>query len=423
MIRMTVRHGIFLLVLASALLPVAGCRRSPLITAAFAPANPTVGLTRVSISGTASAGKIVTDISTYPDGSMHRFVFKASASGTYVDGPFLLKQLGTYHDFLRDESTGASTKLTYVGYGDFTVGVDHVSETVKRVNQQVSFRVSFKGLNGFSGIVVPTIPDLARIPGAATSWFPPVVSVSSIAPTETTLSIITLLSTPPGTYTVHVQGSSGSVARTAPTPMTIDVPKPDPNSLTASFSPANATVGVTNVQITGRATPGQMLRDASIFPDGITHTFFFRASGDGKYLDGPFLLRELGIYHDVILDSATGAKTTVAYQGRGDFKLSVSDPNRTVTRGQHAKIKVTVTSLSNLNGRVTPTVCERGDHEGVSTLWSEASVPVHSNQSTSVALDLGTSSATRPGTYKIEVQGTSGSVTHMAPSAISLTVK
>jgi uncharacterized membrane protein len=50
-------------------------------------------------------------------------------------------------------------------------------------------------------------------------------------------------------------------------------------------------------------------------------------------------------------------------------------------------------------------------------------VTVRSGDSTAVGLAIKTSSATPPGTYKINVQGTNGSVTHTAPSEIELIVK
>src|ERR1700719_910616 len=98
--------------------------RSVALAATLSPANPIVGVTTVSITGTASAGATVTDTSTFPDGTGHLFFMKADNSGKYVDGPFMLRQLGTFHDVLQDRATGASTSISYAGLGDFSVAVD-----------------------------------------------------------------------------------------------------------------------------------------------------------------------------------------------------------------------------------------------------------------------------------------------------------
>ena len=97
------------------------------IVATISPANPIVGVTTVNISGTASAGAAVTDTSTFPDGTAHLFFMKADSNGKYVDGPFTLRQLGTFHDVLQDRATGASTTISYAGVGDFSVAVDPAS--------------------------------------------------------------------------------------------------------------------------------------------------------------------------------------------------------------------------------------------------------------------------------------------------------
>ena len=111
------------------------------LTAAFAPASPTVGVTEVIISGRASAGAKVIDTSTFPDGSVHIFAVKADAAGAYTDGPFVLLQLGTYRDVLRDDATGASTTISYSGSGDFTIAVDPAAATITTAQGDFSIGV------------------------------------------------------------------------------------------------------------------------------------------------------------------------------------------------------------------------------------------------------------------------------------------
>ncbi|HYU48226.1 MAG TPA: hypothetical protein VEK84_18855 [Terriglobales bacterium] len=193
--------------------------------------------------------------------------------------------------------------------------------------------------------------------------------------------------------------------------------------ITAALSPAHPTVGVTKVSITGTASAGATVTDTSTFPDGTVHIFSFKAGSDAAYTDGPFVLQQLGTYHDVLQDRATGASTTIAYSGLGNFSVAVNATNRTAAKGQTANYTVTFTSVSGFEGTVVP-VARNGSHiPGATAWWSEPQVDVPSNGSGSATFLIRTSTNTPAGTYgNITLQGTNGSVAHAAPSKISLTV-
>jgi len=192
-------------------------------------------------------------------------------------------------------------------------------------------------------------------------------------------------------------------------------------------------VGVTQVRISGQATPGVPVLDTSTFPDGVAHQFTATANGAGTYTIGPFALRQLGTFHDVVSDAATGISTEISYEGVGDFSTGVDRTSETVARGEEAKFEVTFKSLSGFAGAVKAAVPDLSRITGATASWSSPAVTVPSGElavttvpsgdSTSVGLTIKTSSATPPGTYKINVQGANGSVTHTAPSEIELTVK
>jgi hypothetical protein len=120
---------------------------------------------------------------------------------------------------------------------------------------------------------------------------------------------------------------------------TPDGEPPAPGTITATISPERPVVGVSEVRIRGQATAGREMVDTSTFPDGIAHVFAITVSGAGNYTDGPFVLRQLGTYHDVLLDAATGARTEISYQGVGDFSSSVDHTSATVARGEEANLK------------------------------------------------------------------------------------
>jgi hypothetical protein len=220
------RGRAFLLVLGLVLpqaIMVNQAAKSAGIVATISPANPIVGVTTVNISGTASAGATVTDTSTFPDGTAHLFFMKADTNGKYVDGPFVLRQLGTFHDVFQDRATGASTNISYAGVGDFSVAVDPSSREVSK-GQTVNFSVTFTSVAGFEGSVVPMALHWSDIPGAAAWWADPSVFVPSKLSVSATLIVRTSANTPAGTYgNIVVQGANGSVTHAAPGKLSLKV--------------------------------------------------------------------------------------------------------------------------------------------------------------------------------------------------------
>ena len=392
------------------------------LTAALSPAGPTVGVTKVTITGTASAGASVIDTSTFPDGSVHRFSLKADATGAYTDGPFVLQQLGTYHDVLRDDATGASTTISYSGVGDFSVAVDPASQPVM-AGAEAAFTVTFKSVSGFGGPVLPLALNLSKIPGATLSWSASSVRVPPNGSASTTLTILTLIGTPVHTYKMTLQATNGSVTHVVKPPISLKVTGPKPNTITAALHPANPTAGVTEVLIRGRASAGEWVTDTSTFPDGSSHKFSVKATGAGTYTDGPFVLKQLGTYHDVLLDGGTGATAEITYHAAGDFGATVDHASQTVAKGQEAKFLVTFNSMSGFAGTIVPAAPNLSQVPGASAAWSAPSVTMRPGDSASSELSIKTSTSTPPGTYKIIVQGSNGSVTHAVSPDISLTVR
>jgi hypothetical protein len=429
-----------LLIALGLLLPAAAAPPSTGLTAAFSPASPTVGVTKVTITGTATAGAKVIDTSTYPDGSIHIFTVKADAAGAYTDGPFVLQQLGTYRDVLRDAATGASTAISYSGTGDFSIAVAPAGATITTAEGDFSFgvdpagatmraglearlKVTFTSIGGFGGEVVPRLPAWSEIPGAAVTWSSSRLKVPPNGSATAILSILTLVGTTPRTYDIAPQGVSGSVTHALDPAVGLTVTAPPPGLVTAMFSPDRPVVGVTEVSIQGRASPGQLVVDTSTLPDGVAHDFVIPVTGAGTYTDGPFLLRQLGTYHDVILDGATGATVAISYQGVGDFSAAVDQASQTVARGEEAKFQVTFKSLSGFAGAVTAAVPDLSKIPEATAAWTQPAVTVRSGDSIATGLTIKTSAATPAGTYTITVQGTNGSVTHAVPSDVTLTVK
>jgi len=274
------------------------------------------------------------------------------------------------------------------------------------------------------------VPEQSLPPGASADWSSSRVKVPANGSATTVVTIWTLINTPPGVYPIAPQGAASSVTHAAP-PVVLTVTPPAPDTITATLSPGQPIVGVSEVRITGRATAGRKVVDTSTFPDGIARAFANTAGGTGRYTDGPFVLRQLGTYHDVLLDTATGARTEISYQGVGDFSTAIDATSATVVRGEEAKFEVTFRSVSGFAGVVRPAASDLSRIVGGGASWSPPpvypgappAVTVRSDDAATIELIIRTSSETPPGSYRISVQGTNGSVTHQAPSQIELTVK
>jgi hypothetical protein len=352
--------GIFCI--ASALLLPSGAARAeppptPGITAAFSPAGAVVGATPVTLDGQAGAGDFVVHTSTFPDGSVHEFTVKADEGGAYTDGPLPLQQLGTYYDVLRDQTTGASTEISYAGAGDFAAAVDPPQQTL-RAGEQARFTLTVSSLAGFAGIVQPLAPNLSKVPGAVASWSAAAVKVSPGGSASVALTLRTLVGTLPGSYDLVFAGRNGAVSHRLE-PVRLTVTGPAPNAITAALDPR----------------------------------------------------------------AASGATTPVAHQGQGDFSVNLDAPSQTVTRGQEAQVVVRFESLEGFRGTIAPTTSDLSGIQGLAAAWSLSSVAVAPGEPGVAQLTVRSEAATPPGTYRIVVLGSNDSVTRMAPSALSLTLK
>ena len=197
--------------------------------------------------------------------------------------------------------------------GDFVLAADP-GEAMVIAGAEAKFTVTFRSVGGFAGWIQTQTLGVEGAQGAVGSWSSPSVRVSSGGATRATFTILTLLDTPPGEYPILFQGRNGSVIhRTAP--VTLRVTGPPKNAITAVLHPGSPIAGATRYTIAGDATAGGWVKDVSTYPDGSVHSVSAKANGVGSYTIGPFVPRQRGIYHDVLIDTETGGRTELVYQG------------------------------------------------------------------------------------------------------------
>jgi protein SCO1/2 len=305
------------------------------------------------------------------------------------------------------------------GEGDFALSVDPGTAMVI-AGAETRFTVTFKSIGGFAGSLRPQTLGVEGARGAVGSWSIPAVKVSAGGVSKATFTLLTLLDTPRGEYPIVFQGSSGAVTHQAAT-VTLRVTGPPGNAITAAPHPNSPIVGATNFTISGSATAGGWVKDVSTFPDGSVHYFSSKANGAGSYTGGPGVLKQLGTYHDVLIDTETGGRTAVEYRGVGDFAATIEQPKRTLAPGQTAQFVVTFSSLAGFSGVVTPTVEDVHEFASGAVTWSPVSVYVRPGAPGSARLTIRTDSVTSAATQTVRVKGMNGSVTRVAPD-ITLSV-
>lgn len=285
---------------------------APTLTGSISPSNPTVGVTNVTLAGTATPGATVTDTETWPDGTVHTYTMVANGSGNWSSAPYVVPQLGTFTDVLRDSISGATKTITYSGVGDFSASVNATSRAVT-AGQSASYTVTFSSVSGFSGTVIPAALNWSSVPGAMASWSPASVNVPSNGSATATFTIQTAASTAAGTYgSITLQGANGSFTRSA-APVSLTVGSAVTPRI--SISPTTGTLGATSFaeSYSGFTRNGTITENVT-YPNGGLTVYHLTADANGSASASFVLQSQSGNYSSYAVDDATGARSnTITY--------------------------------------------------------------------------------------------------------------
>lgn len=301
------------------------------LTGSLSPSNPIVGVTSVTLVGTATPGATVTDSETWPDGTIHSYTMVANGSGNWSSAPYVVPQLGTFTDVLRDSISGASKTITYSGVGDFNTSVNTTSRTVT-AGQSTSYTVTFSSVSGFSGTIIPAALNWSNVSGATASWSPTSVTVPSNGSTTATFTIQTATSTATGTYSnIILQGTNGSFTRAA-SPVSISVNAAVNPRI--SISPTTGTLGVTNFTetYTGFTRNGTITENVT-YPNGGLTVYHLTADANGSASSSFVLQSQSGNYSSYAVDDATGTRSstiTYAVSAAANPHISISPTTGTL---------------------------------------------------------------------------------------------
>ena len=293
--------------------------------------------------------------------------------------------------------------------GDFAMAASPSSATLTQ-GGSTSYSITISPTGGFSGQVSLSVNGL---PSGASGSFAP-----SPASTSSALSVMTTASTPAGTYSLTITGTSGTLTHTATVALVVNAAI----DFTLSASPSSQSVlpgGSTSYSVA--ITPsggftGQITLSVSGLPSGASGSFAPNPAATSSTLSvTTSASTPIGGYTVTISGSSgnlTHTTTVTLVVGSPDFALSASPAGQTVLQAGSTSYGITINPTGGFNGQVTLSV---------SGLPSGATGSFAPNPAaTSSTLSVTASISTPTGTYTLTITGVSGTLTRT--TTVSLTV-
>jgi len=282
--------------------------------------------------------------------------------------------------------------------------------------------ITLNSENGFAGTI--NLGASVSPMGPVGSMSPTSVTVSPGSPATSTLTVSTSATTPGGTYTVTVNGASGSTTNSTTVSVTVTVPgfsiSPSPASLSViqGVSPNSSTITLASLDgfsgtITLTSTVPQAGLNLSFNPASVT----ISSGGSGtSTLTVSTSVTPPGFYTATI-DGTSGSitnTTTVSISVTiPDFNIKASLPTLSITQGSTSTVTITLTSLSDFKGALTLTGSVA--QPGPTVTFSRSSVTLSSGGTVTLNMTISAAGGTYPlatGSYPVTITVTNGTLTH-----------
>ncbi len=317
-----------------------------------------------------------------------------------------------------DGTSTHSVPLTLVvdPIGDFSVAVSPQSQSVIQ-GSNTGYSIVVGSLNGFTDVVSLTVSGL---PSGATG----VISPSSIAGSgNTQMTINTSTTTPAGSYTLTITGTSGPVVHTATTTLVVLMPdfslsaSPASQSIivgqstsySVTFSPFNGYSGTVSFMVSGLpAGAGATFTPASLSAAGTTT---MSVTTTASVAPGSYPLTITG--SDGVLTHTTSVTLVANPVPATDFTVS-APAAITVKRNSSGSETVTITGINGFNGTVNLSI------SGLPSLVTATFTPASVTGTGTSTLKFVVDRRALQGNYPLTITGTSGLQSHSTP--VTLTV-
>jgi uncharacterized repeat protein (TIGR01451 family) len=297
--------------------------------------------------------------------------------------------------------------------GDFDITVTPGSRSVLQ-GESADFTVKVNAVNGFAGNVNLTATGL---PDGTTANFNP----SEVqAGNQSILTLTTAATTPTGTYTVTITGTSGELTHSTTLNLTVNEPFPNPDfTITAEPSMRTLEQGESaeytiNVNALNDFS-GKVNVTASGLPDGTTANFSpseVQAGNQSILTLTTAATTPAGTYTVTItgtsgeLSHSTTLSLTVNEPSvNPDFTITAEPSMQTLEQGETTNYTISVNALNGFAEQVRLVIPRLP--EGITINFQPAKI-FPDNQS---ILTIFTSPITPTGTYNLNVTGTAGEIT------------
>jgi hypothetical protein len=305
-----------------------------------------------------------------------------------------------------------SFKFPGCGAGpDFSISASPASQTVLQT-ASTSYTVTVTPSGGFNDTITLSASGL---PAGATATFNPPTIASSGSSTMT----VTTSSTPVGSYTITITGTSPTVTHS--TAVTLVVNPAGDFSISATPPSQSVTAG-NSVTYSVTVTPSNGFNSTVTFsvsglPAGASASFnpqSVAGSGSSTMTVTTSAATPAGSYTLTITGSGGNRthSTTVTLLVNAspfpDFSITASPSSRTIFRGSRTTYTVTVHAVNGFAGTVNFRV------SGLPSRTSASFNPSSVTGSGSSTMTVSTSRRTPTGSFSLTITGTSGSLVHSA---------
>ncbi len=304
---------------------------------------------------------------------------------------------------------------------DFTISVNPTSLSINAGSASTS-TITLTSINNFAGTI--TVSSTGSPAGLGLSINPSSVSLSLGGTGTATLTISTQSSTPAGSYTVTVTGSSGTLSHS--TSIQVSVVQSAQPDFSITANPASITLqpgtsGSSTVTVTSlNGFSGTVALTDSISPATSNPPVISLSSSSLTLSSGGSARSTLTI---ATSSSTTSGSYTVSVTGtsgslshsvslaltvsqRADFTLASSGATVNILSGSSGSSTLTATSLGGFSGTVSLSVAAG---TGLTATVSPASLVLGSGGTATSTLTV---SSDTIGNYTVAVTGTSGSLAH-----------
>jgi subtilisin family serine protease len=350
--------------------------------------------------------------------------FVPSAAGTSVSATVAATSatpVGVYSLQINAAGQGATRSLAVpLTVRDFSINVPSGAQTVPQPppgqSSKVTIPVTLTSLTGFTNSVALSCSGQ---PTGVTCAFSPASMVPTVGGVHSTLTITGASTAVPGLYNITVKGTAGTLVR----PQTLAITLWGPN-FTQAVTPTmrNVTAGSSAAYTVTYTSLAGMNQDITVgcgpLPAGVTCT-----ANPPVVTPGVTPLNQSIVTLQTTFAATPAANTSIAISGTNtglgitrsnnvtlsvkDFSVTANAPTIATNVGSNISDSIVVKGLNGFTGNIALGCAIVGGPAGINCKLSNVN-PVASAAGTSVAATISSiADTTPPGTYTVQVTGTS----------------